>query len=83
MARIRPRGVVGIGFLSASLAALGFVYAPTPATHAAVARSAGIIAQRTGAASDPTPGGYQLFQNAVIQQARLLACVDICRCLSV
>jgi DHA2 family multidrug resistance protein len=167
MARIGPRGVVAIGFLSFSLATLGFVYALTlttpgwmlalllilyglalgwlisgltnlamsgigleyvsetdtafrlvrqiganfgvtaaavlldrretlhssrlldvanrlnPITHAAVARYAGIVAQRTGTASNPTPGGYQLFQNAVIQQARLLAYVDIFWCLSV
>jgi hypothetical protein len=44
---------------------------------------AGIVAQRVGPASLPVPGRYVLFKNAVIQQARLLAIVDIFWCLTV
>jgi len=54
-----------------------------PQTHAAVTRYAGIVAQRAGPATVPVAGGYQLFKNAIIQQARLLAYVDIFWCLAV
>jgi DHA2 family multidrug resistance protein len=54
-----------------------------PKTHAAVNHYAEIVAQRAGPESAPVAGGYQLFKNAIIQQARLLAYVDICWCLAV
>lgn len=54
-----------------------------PKTHAAVTRYAGIVGQRVGPVSLPMPGGYQLFENAVIQQSRLLAYMDIFWCLTV
>ncbi len=54
-----------------------------PRAHAAVGHYAGIVAKRAGTAALPMSGGYALFRNAVTQQARLLAYVDIFWCLAV
>jgi DHA2 family multidrug resistance protein len=54
-----------------------------PKAHAALRSYADIVAQRAGPATAPIPGGFQLFQNGVLQQARLLTYVDIFWCLTI
>jgi len=54
-----------------------------PAVQRVLRDFASLIAARASGTSVPNPGNYQLFQGLIVTQARLLAFIDICFCLSV